>query len=766
MLYVTIAFIIWMGIGYFFIKNRVSELTTQEYTEIAQNMHDELKTLVQEKTETILIIGMSISNNQQIKEALLQKQPIKLDLNAFSLSLRKNTSLKTIWIQVVDKDGTSIYRSWTKKNGDNLKKFRIDISQMIQNPKVTSSISVGKFDLTFKSMIPLYDNEKFIGFVEVIAKFNSIAIKMSNKNVDSVILVDKKYKGQLTKVFTKTFIKDYYVTNSNAKKELVEYIEKMGVEEFVKKKNYFVDENISKLITIYPIMNIKNENMAYFTMFLDLNKVKTGSIEKTQDILTLFFIISFIIALSIFYYLYSRKYETFVEKLNLELERMVLKKTKEIQSQNDELEYVANHDLLTELPNRLLFLDRLKQSIKHTKRNGGTLSVLFLDLDRFKEVNDRYGHEIGDKLLQNIAKRLHTKVREVDTISRFGGDEFTMTIEETDENQTMVVVNKIMSLMKEVFLINEIEINTTFSIGISKFPSDGETYDVLLRNADTAMYKAKEKGKNTYEFYSLEMTEAIVEKSKLELEIKKALKNDEFIPYYQPKIDARNSKVIGMEALVRWKHPELGFITPDKFVPIAEELGLIAEIDSWMMRETIRAMSQWKKSGLKTGILSLNFSMQLLERSNCYEDFEQVLTEFEVNPKDIEIEIPETVLMSDPQKVIGILNKFRELGVIISIDDFGTGYSSLSYLKLLPIDKLKIDRSFVDDLPHDENGVAIVQAIIALAQSLHMELVAEGIETKEQADFLVNIGCPNHQGYYYSKPIPFDEFESFLKQSI
>lgn len=755
-----------MSVGYFFIKNRVSELTMQTYSEITKNMHDELKTLVQEKAETVLIIAMSMSNNQQIKEVLLKKQQMKLDLNAFSLSLSKNTSLQNIWIQIADKDGISVYRSWTKKNGDDLKKFRIDVSQMIQNPKARSTISVGKFDLTFKSMMPLYDSEKFIGFVEVMAKFNSIARKMSNKNSDSVILVDKKYKGQLTKAFTKTFIKDYYVANTNAKQELLEYIRKIEVEEFVKKKNYFVDENISKLITIYPIMNIKNENMAYFAMFLDLNKVKTGSIQKTQDRLTLFFIISFIIVFSIFYYLYSRKYENFVKKLNVQLEKMVLNKTKEIQSQNDELEYVANHDSLTELPNRLLFLDRLKQSIKHTKRNGGTLSVLFLDLDRFKEVNDTYGHDIGDKLLQNVAKRLHTKVREVDTISRFGGDEFTVTIENTDDNQTMVVVNKIISLMEEVFLINEIEIYTTFSIGISKFPDDGETYDVLLRNADTAMYKAKEKGKNRYQFYNLEMTEAIVEKSKLEMEIKKALKNDEFMPYYQPKIDAKTSKIIGMEALVRWEHPALGFITPDKFVPIAEELGLIAAIDSWMMKETICAMSQWKKSGLKTGVLSLNFSMQLLERSNCFEDLERVLAEFEVSPKDIEIEIPETVLMSDPQKVIGILSKFRELGIVISIDDFGTGYSSLSYLKLLPIDKLKIDRSFVDDLPHDEHDVAIVKAIVALAQSLHLELLVEGVETKEQAEFLVELGCQNHQGYYYSKPIPFDEFESFLKQSI
>jgi diguanylate cyclase (GGDEF)-like protein len=756
----------WMSIGYFFTKYRVGQLTTEKYTEITKNMHKEIRTLVKEKAETVLIIAMSISNNNQIKEAILKKQKMKLDLNAFSLSLQENTSLSDIWIQVVNKDGTSLYRSWTKKNGDDLKKFRIDVTQMIQNPTIRSTISVGKFDLTFKSMVPLYESGKFIGFVEVIAKFNSIATKMSNKDYDSILLVDKKYKRQLTKAFTKTFIEDYYVATLNAKPELVEYIEKKGVKAFININTYLVDNNFSKLISMYPVMDINGEKMGYFTMFYDLNNTEMQSVNKDEFRLFLLFIASFMISLALFYYFYLKNYETFINKLNDELENMVVDKTKEIQSQNDELEYVASHDPLTKLPNRMLFIDRLKQSIKSAERTGGCLCVLFLDLDRFKEVNDTYGHDIGDKLLQAVATRLRTQVREVDTISRLGGDEFTISLVDSSSKQTMLVVDKIVSLMAKVFLINEIEIYTTFSIGISKFPEDGETYDILLRNADTAMYRAKERGKNTYQFYNFKMTELIVEKSKLALEIKRALENDEFIPYYQPKVNANTSKIIGMEALIRWEHPEYGFITPDKFIPVAEEIGLINKIDLWMMKKTISDMSKLQKNGFEIGVLSLNFSMQLLEDLNCFENLQLLLKKFQVNPKDIEVEIPETVLIGNQEKVISVLNKFRELKIVISIDDFGTGYSSLSYLKLLPIDKLKIDRSFVDDLPDDKNDVAIIKAIIALAQSLKMDLIAEGIETKEQADFLVKAGCPNHQGYYYSKPIPFDKLESFLKQSI
>ena len=311
-------------------------------------------------------------------------------------------------------------------------------------------------------------------------------------------------------------------------------------------------------------------------------------------------------------------------------------------------------------------------------------------------------------------------------------------------------------------IINNIKLYTTFSIGISTFPEDADSSYILLRNADTAMHEAKNNGKNGYKFYNTKMTQLAFERVALENNLRKAIANEEFEVYFQPKIDARIDKVIGLEALIRWNHPELGLIPPVKFIPFAEDIGLIVEIDKWMMRESAMHILSWKNENISCGKLSLNVSAKQLEDVDYIEYLRKKLEIIGLFPSDLEIEITEGLLMKNNIHVISTLEAIKKLGISISVDDFGTGYSSLSYLKRLPIDKLKIDRSFVKDLPHDKDDVAIVKTIIALANNLSLDIIAEGVENKEQRDFLLDEGCPNIQGYFYSKPLRVDECREFL----
>ena len=742
--------------GYFYTTKHIHELTNLKYTEITKEMSNELKTLISEKSETMLIITMAISQNPQIENMLLYNAG-EMELDAFSEQLRQNTSLKNIWFQVVTADGTSIYRSWTKK-GANLKKVRIDIAQMIENPQSMSSISVGKFDLSFKSMVPIFDNnDVFIGFIETIAKFNSITIKMQKKDYDTVILVDEKYKDQLTHPFTKTFIEDYYVANLNADKNLLSLIKEKTVSHFLNANTHHVCKDLNKLLSVFELKDIHGDNMSYFLLFHDISKIDKNTVIQNRDRLIIFVTSVFVLILLFYYYIYTVKYKKFIQSVNTRLGREVQNKTKELQ-------HIANHDSLTGLPNRLLFLDRLEQSIKQSKRNHTSVSVLFLDLDRFKEVNDTYGHDVGDRLLQKVSEKLSSVIREGDTVSRLGGDEFTIIINDLHENDIINITQKIITLMQEKIFIEDISVYTTFSIGISNFPQDGETPAILLRNADTAMYKAKESGKNQYQFYNPHMTVLALQRASIEHDLRLAIENDELIPYFQVKMDALEEKIIGAEVLVRWNHPSKGLVFPGEFIGIAEDTGLIISIDKIMMQKTLIIMQQWQEEGLLTGTISINLSVKQLEREECLGNLSKLLKQYSVDAKNIELEITENQIMRNPQAAIKILNSIRNLGIHISIDDFGTGYSSLSYLKQLPINKLKIDKSFIDNLPQDTDDVAIVKAIIALAENLGLEIIAEGVESKEQLDFLVSNGCSNIQGYYYSKPLPAKDYKEFLIQ--
>ena len=754
----------WIIISYYTISSRVATLSNEKYVEASNEMKGFLEIFISEKQEAISLVALTLAHDSNIKKALLNHNTDSLKLQNFSELLEKHTSLENTGIQIIEPDGKSLYRSWSAKKGDDLSAIRPDVAKIIKEPKIINSISVGIFDLTFKSMIPVFHESTFVGVVEIVSKFNSISYKMQQKSFDTLILVDKSYKSQLKFPFTKTFVNDYYLANINANKKLTDFIKEKGVEYFINLQDYHLATDIKKLVTVLHLSDINNRPMSYFLLFHDIDSIDLSSINRIRDRLILAATLALLLLISGFYYFYVKRYRTFIVALNKKLENEVSTKTIQLEEQNKKLEHLAHHDVLTGLPNRLLFLDRLDQSIKLAKRHNTSVSVLFLDLDRFKEINDTYGHESGDKLLQETTQRLQRCVREYDTIARLGGDEFTIIIESSENKKIVDIIQHIIDRIKDPIFVNGNTLYTTFSIGISSFPNDGDTTDILLRNADTAMYKAKERGRNTYSFYNEEMSAQAFKRVALETDLRHALEEESFQAYYQPKINALTSKITGMEALIRWNHAVHGIVSPDDFIPLAEEIGLISKIDLWMMEETLTKVLTWQKEGLFTGKLSLNVSMRQLESKNFVSHIKKIIQKTGFNPEFLELEITESQIMKNPKSTIQILNNIKSLGITISIDDFGTGYSSLSYLKRLPIDKLKIDKSFIQDIPHNEDDMAIVKAIIVLAQSLKLKLVAEGVETVEQKDYLVKSGCPDIQGYYYCKPLPADAYKDFLME--
>jgi diguanylate cyclase (GGDEF)-like protein/PAS domain S-box-containing protein len=439
------------------------------------------------------------------------------------------------------------------------------------------------------------------------------------------------------------------------------------------------------------------------------------------------------------------------------------KMQQELLEQKEVLYYRANHDSLTELPNRVLFNDRLSQSIKMAIRHKNKFAVLLIDLDRFKQINDSLGHIVGDKVLKVIATRLQSVMRREDTLARLGGDEFTVLMQELGKgDDAALLAEKIIEIAAQPVYIEEHTLYVSASIGISLYPQDGTSSNELLMYADNAMYKAKEEGRNNFQFYSSDMTVLALSKLVMESSMRKALENEEFVLCYQPQMNGTNDELIGMEALVRWQHPQNGLMYPGEFIPLAEETGLIVELDKWVMKTAMNQVSKWYKQGLNPGVLALNLAIKLLQQKDFIDVIKKLIEETKYQTEWLALEVTESQIMTNPEHAIVKLKEISDMKIEIAIDDFGTGYSSLSYLKRLPIDKLKIDRSFIKDLPDDEEDMSITKAIIALAKSLNLKVIAEGVETEEQKIFLLENECVNIQGYLYSKPIEADEMEKFL----
>lgn len=443
------------------------------------------------------------------------------------------------------------------------------------------------------------------------------------------------------------------------------------------------------------------------------------------------------------------------------------------------IEFLAYYDSLTGLPNRVLFSDRLNQALVSSKQNGLMLALMFFDLDAFKRVNDTLGHGTGDQLLKEVGRRLSGALRESDSISRvsdddrpdvslarLGGDEFTVLLPGIECSDASVnVARRLLAELSRPFRLGGYEVHVTASIGIAVYPTDGDTAEDLLKNADTAMYYAKNEGKNNFQFYTEEMNTRAIERLTLETGLQRALDHGEFTVYYQPKYDAGGTSVVGFEALVRWRHPEKGLLSPDAFLPVATEAGMIERIDELVLRDACTRASEWRSAGLAETRISVNLSSTMFWHRNVVEVVSRLLEESRLPPRCLELELTEGVVMQRTGRAVRTLSDLKTLGCRLSIDDFGTGYSSLSHLRDLPVDALKIDRYFVKDVVVDKSASTITRAIIALARSLDLSAVADGVETETQAAFLREHGCDELQGYFFSRPLAARAVPRFLEES-
>jgi len=429
-----------------------------------------------------------------------------------------------------------------------------------------------------------------------------------------------------------------------------------------------------------------------------------------------------------------------------------------------ELLHLANHDALTGLPNRSLLLDRLSQAIAYANRFGGEVAVLLIDLDRFKNVNDSLGHDVGDKIITEISLRLLSRVRDGDTVARWGGDEFVVVLGDvTREEAVANFAQKLLETLSQPMMIEEHELYPAGSIGICLYPRDGDSPSALLKNADTAMYRAKDAGRNNFQFYAHAMNARALDRLKLDGGLRRALLRDEFVLHYQPQMDIRSGEIIGMEALLRWKPPEQPAVYPGDFIPMAEETGLIVQIGEWVLRTACAQLKCWQNAGLCGDMkMAINLSARQFKQHNIVNMVSRVLQETGCDPASLELEITESVVMDNPEAAVATLQHLSDMGVSLAIDDFGTGYSSLSYLKRFPIDALKIDRSFVRDITTDSDDAAIAKAVIALAHSMKLTVIAEGVETAEQLEFLREQECDQMQGYFLSRAVSAEQIEQLL----
>ena len=432
-----------------------------------------------------------------------------------------------------------------------------------------------------------------------------------------------------------------------------------------------------------------------------------------------------------------------------------------------EMSHMAQHDILTNLPNRTLLQDRLSQAIVTANRNDSRIAILFLDLDGFKHINDSLSHAVGDRLLQLVAKRLLAAVRTSDTVCRLGGDEFVISLSEVaHEGDAGVKAGKILSALSAPFEMEQITLRVTASVGVTTYPEDGRSAELLIRNADLAMYQAKEKGRNNYQFFEKGMNVRAVERQAIEGDLRCALERDEFVMHYQPKIDLKTGEITGVEALLRWQHPVRGLVGPMQFISVAEDCGLMLPIGKWVLRESCRQAKAWQDSGLPLIEMAVNVSSVEFRNEEFLEGISTILKETGLEPRYLELELTESVLMQHAEFSVPVLQKLKAMGLRLAIDDFGTGYSSLSYLRQFPIDTLKVDQSFIHEIHADTDEATIISAVINMGCRMKHRVIAEGIETAEQLAFLRAHGCDEGQGYYFARPMPAEETAKLLEMGM
>jgi diguanylate cyclase (GGDEF)-like protein len=525
---------------------------------------------------------------------------------------------------------------------------------------------------------------------------------------------------------------------------------------------------------IIPIFFILGYRVAMFMALLfmiiiaalNLNYIQTDTLNTMYGYVPLFLSVVFLHIYEYRFYEFTKVLTDTNNNLEQKVKEKTLERTQVLEEQKKNLDYQAHHDYLTALPNRIKFQKEIQNIVKNKQKNSNNLAILFIDLDHFKNINDSFGHDIGDQVIKITANRIRQCIRKDDSLARFGGDEFVVLIDNyEDKNDLEAVAENIISCISKPVLIENMTMFVSCSIGISMHQDETDSYHDFIKYADTAMYKAKERGRNNYQFYTSDMTEVAFERVLMETSMRFALEKEEFVVHYQPQIDGRSNKIIGMEALVRWNHEKMGLLSPATFIPLAEETGLIITLDQWVMKTGMTQMREWYEAGLNPGRLSLNLSMKQLQQEDFINIVKNILNETGCKAEWIEFEITESHIMNNVIEAIKTLESIKSLGISIAIDDFGTGYSSLSYLKKLPVDKLKIDRSFIMDIPDNKEDAAITNAIIDIAKNLNLEVIAEGVETKQQKEYLLQSGCSLIQGYIDYKPMPAKDIEDVLKNT-
>jgi diguanylate cyclase (GGDEF)-like protein len=447
------------------------------------------------------------------------------------------------------------------------------------------------------------------------------------------------------------------------------------------------------------------------------------------------------------------------------LEQAVSTRTEGLDIANSKLRHVATHDALTGLPNRILLEDRLTQAMAHAERDGRIFALLSVNLDRFKLINDSLGHRAGDELLQEVARRLSGIVRDVDTVVRSGGDEFMLIINPVASREDgELVAKRAIEALKATLRITGVETHTTPSIGIAFYRADGTTVETLIAHANAAMHCAKQRGRNNAQCFEAGMDTQTRETARLQSDLHDAISLNQFELYYQPKVEVASGAVRSAEALIRWRHPERGLVSPAEFIPFAEDSGMIGVIGEWVVREACRQAKAWQRGGLPPVRVAVNLSASQLRHGRLLEIVKEALNDAQLDPRNLEVELTESAVMSDPVGSVAILEHLSTMGVLVSVDDFGTGYSSIGYLRRFPIDKLKIDRSFINEIATRTDDACIVRAIVSLAHCLKLKVVAEGVETGEQLSILKALGCDQYQGYHFSPPIAADAFEDLLRR--
>lgn len=542
--------------------------------------------------------------------------------------------------------------------------------------------------------------------------------------------------------------------------------------------SYYVSQGSININTwfitlVIPIFFILGYRVAMITALifmmiiamLDLNYVRTDTLNTMYGYIPLFLSVVFLHIYEYRFYQFTKVLTETNNNLEQKVKEKTLERTQVLEEQKNKLDHQAHHDYLTALPNRVKFQKEIQHMLDSKYKKS--LAILFIDLDHFKNINDSFGHDIGDRVIQTTAERIRKCIRKDDCLARFGGDEFVVLIDNYSYKSDLeALAENIISCISKPILIGNMTMFVSCSIGISMYQEGIDSYHDFIKYADTAMYKAKEKGRNNYQFYTSGMTEMAFERVEMETSMRFALEREAFVVYYQPQIDGRSNSIVGMEALVRWNHETKGLISPECFIPLAEETGLIVALDQWVMRTGMNQMRKWYESGLNPGRLSLNLSVKQLQQEDFIEVVKRLLNETGCRADWLEFEITESHIVHNVAEAIETLYRIQSLGISIAIDDFGTGYSSLSYLKKLPVDKLKIDRSFIMDIPENKEDVAITNAIIAIAESLNLMVIAEGVETKKQKDHLLECGCRLIQGYLYYPPIPEDEMEHILSSHL